>query len=203
MLGTDLIVGVHGAYPLDAILKLANIPRPLVLEQPAQGFVAHSVLHSVALVGTINEISDKRGDVLLALAKSGDVEREDVQAEKEIAAKRAVLHGSIEIAICGGQDTSVYGDAAGTSNRADLFFLNGSQEFGLQVGRKFTNLVEKDRTAIRDREQTIFRLRRSGKGAFHVTEQFALDQIRGYGTAVYGDEFFIFIPTAEVDATRD
>ena len=70
---------------------------------------------------------------------------------------------------------------------ADAFeytLLQHPQQLHLHGGIHVADLVEEDRTALGDLEPALARSECAGEGAFLVPEQFALQQLRRYGTAV-------------------
>jgi hypothetical protein len=74
------------------------------------------------------------------------------------------------------------------ADRIDLAFLQGAQQFDLDVERQFADFVEEQRAAVGLLELADALVGRAGERAFLVTEQDALDEVFGDRAAVDGHE---------------
>ena len=63
------------------------------------------------------------------------------------------------------------------AERRELAFLDNAQQSYLRLRRNVANLVEKDRSAVGDFEQTLLRSYCSRKRTSRVTKQFRLEQL--------------------------
>ena len=68
---------------------------------------------------------------------------------------------------------------------------------------ELTHLIEEDRAAIGGFDAAGLVGERAGEGAAHVTEQLGLDEIRGDGAAVDGDEGAAAAAAVVMDGARD
>ena len=128
------------------------------------------------------------GDVAAAVAQGRDAEVDDVEAEVEVLAEAALVDHGHEVAVGGGEDAGGDGVGLGGADRADLFFLEGAEQFGLEVEGELADLVEEDGAALGGAEQAFLVAVGAGEGAFDVAEEFAFDEGGDEGAAVDGDE---------------
>lgn len=87
---------------------------------------------------------DQQRNVLAALAQRGDPQTQHIQPKIQIAAETALHHPLLQIAIGGGQNTNVDGNAAGATDRTNLLLLDRAQHFRLQVDGKLSDFVEEN-----------------------------------------------------------
>ena len=71
-------------------------------------------------------------------------------------------------------DADIYHGWLVRADRYDNTILNNSQQLGLGIRRHITNLIQKQCPFVRYLEQPFSVIGCAGKGAFYVTEQFAL-----------------------------
>lgn len=111
-----------------------------------------------------------------------------VEAVKEIFTESTLLHPLAQVAVGGCDDARIDGDVAGPAEPAERVLLEKTQQLGLQVKGHLADLVEKDRSVLRQFEQPLFATLRVGEGTLFEAEQFALQQILGDRGAVDLDE---------------
>ena len=86
----ELVAGGHHDGPLDVILQLADVARPVVLLQRRQRprvDVGHVAV--VLFIVEVEEMSDQFGDVLAAIAQRRQVDRHDVEPVVQVFAEPA------------------------------------------------------------------------------------------------------------------
>ena len=88
------------------------------------------------------------GEVVAPLAQRRHRQRDDVEAEVEILAERALAMACLEIAVGGGDHADVDLDAAPRADALDDLLLQHAQQLGLQRRRQLADLVEKDGAAV-------------------------------------------------------
>ena len=106
----------------------------------------------------------------------------------------------VEIAVRRGDYPNVHVSRVGAADGCKFAFLQHAQNFRLQVERQFANLVEKNRSVIRQREASFPLLSRSGKGAFFVAEKFALHERRWDRSAVDCNERLVAPAAGAMDS---
>ncbi len=88
-------------------------------------------------------------------------------------------------------------------DRLGDLFLKHAQHLRLRLHAHVADLVEKNRPGVRRLESPLAIGDRAGKGAFHVAEQLALDQLLGNRRAVHFDERLIAPAAQGVHGARD
>lgn len=129
----DYRPGGKGAGPLQAILQLSYIPRPVISEQSFHGVVAQSPLVAPRSGEPFEEIAGKQRNVLSPVAQRRNLQAQHIEPEIKIAAKSALRHGLLEIAIGRRQNPHVDRNALGASHGTNLSLLYGPQQLGLKV----------------------------------------------------------------------
>ena len=84
----------------------------------------------------------------------------------------------------GRDDAYIDGKGLRAADGPDFLVLQYAQQLHLQGQRHVTDFVEKHGAAFGRLEQALVVARRAGKGTFHVTEQFRLEQLLGNGAAI-------------------
>src|SRR5207248_7309077 len=112
------------------------------------------------------------------------MDRYDVQPEIEVLAECTFAIGLLKVAISGGDDTNVYLRADVAPYPSHLFFLQRTKKFGLHLEREFTDLVQKQGSAIGCLEEPVFGFERAGECSPFISKQFAFDQCRHQRTAI-------------------
>jgi hypothetical protein len=96
-------------------------------------------------------------------------------------------HG-FHVAVGGGHDPHIHGVFLGGTDAPDGFFLERTQQRGLQMERQFADLVQEERPTFGCIEQSLAVDGGPGEGALLVAEQFGFHQVGRNGGAVDGDE---------------
>ena len=148
-------------------------------------------------------MSDEQRNILATFAQGGNAQAEHVEAKIKITAECAFGHSLLQIAVGGGQDADVDGNAARAADGTNFFFLNGAQEFGLEVDGKLADFVEKNGSAFGDGEQSFLGLIGAGEGAFDIAEQFALNQRGDERAAVDGNKRLVVERSGVMNGARD
>src|SRR5580658_3138233 len=109
-------------------------------------------------------------DVFPPVAQRGQAQIDYIEAVEEILAEGALFDHDGEVAVGGGDDARLDGDAMRGAYRADFLFLQGAQQLGLQIERELADLVEKDGAALGRNQQTVFGAVGPGEGTLYVAE---------------------------------
>src|SRR6266852_24939 len=81
--------------------------------------------------------------------------------------------------------------------------LEDAKEFGLQLQRDFSNLIQEESSLISQFQAPDLLADRSGECALLVAEQFALQEPGGNRSAIQGDETALLAPAGAMDGTGD
>src|SRR5271165_3075752 len=88
----------------------------------------------------------------------------------------------------GGDNPNICANRHAAANRCELTFLKHPQQSGLRVDRHVSNLVEKQRAALRLLKSPHAACGRPGERPFLMAEQLALDQLTRYRCHVDGNK---------------
>ena len=103
----------------------------------------------------------------------------DVEPVEEVLPEPARLHLLLQVARARRDDAHVELPRPVLADAADLAFLQGAQELGLERRRQVPDLVEEDRAALRLFEQAFPVPVRSGERAAGMPEELALRRAGG------------------------
>ena len=126
--------------------------------------------------------------VLGTLTQRWQVQADDVQAVEEIGAEFAPLDRLLERLRGGRDDADVHPLGLATTHSTDFALLQHAQELGLQVEGEVADLVEEQRTFVRDLEEPHPIRDRAGERALRVSEELGLQELSGNRRAVDGGE---------------
>ena len=190
--------------PLDFILQLSNVARPVKGGEPLNRCRREARNDVIGLRGEpFQEGVGQRHDVFTAFAQRRQVNRNGADAVIKVLAQFAVLEGVFRLAVGGGDDAAVGLVAGLAADRADFVVLQDAQQLALRVDGHFGDFVEQQRAAFRLAEKTFAVGVRAGERAFDRTEQFAFDQFAGQGGAIDFDDFVFAARTERVEEVGD
>src|SRR3954452_2877542 len=98
-----------------------------------------------------------------------------VKPEEQIFAEAVTGYFFEKICVCGGDDANVDPFRSGRSDALHLADLEHAQKLGLKIVRYVCNLIQEQCSAIGQLETADAIGFCVGKGAFHMTEKFALE----------------------------
>ena len=82
----------------------------------------------------------------------------------------------LKVPIGGGYDPDIDLSGSGAADRHEFSFLQDPQQFGLDDGRQFADLVKEGRAAVGQLKQTVLVGNGAGEGSLDMAEQFAFQQ---------------------------
>src|SRR3990172_700814 len=136
-------------------LELPDVSRVVVTEEDTQRFRAERSVHSEPPIELVDEGVDERLQVFTTLPYGGDVERDLLDAVKKILPELSRFHHLSEVPVRRRDDTHVHLSPARSTDRMDRFVVQELEELRLRNQRKLADLVEKDRSAMGQLEQTL------------------------------------------------
>src|SRR5689334_598955 len=161
--------------PLQHILQLPNVPRPVI---PREGFhrgcrnVVDGPAHSLCMF--LNEVAREQRYVFAALPKRRHAQRKDVEPVVQVGAKLVLVHHRLQVAVRGSHEADVRSDRAGAAHSLELLVLNGTQQFRLKFEWQLTDLIQKQRTLVRQLETPDLLRDRAREGALLMAEELTL-----------------------------
>src|SRR5687768_12271354 len=124
----------------------------------------------------LQQVTRQRFDVLRPLAQRRETDLKTVDAIKQVRTKDAVVYDCFEIAIRGRDDAHVDLNLSHSANAEERSRFDRAQQLCLQLCRQLRHLVEKQRAAVSQLDQTKFPAFRAGKRARLVAKQLRLEQ---------------------------
>ena len=133
----------------NGVFELAHIAGPGIGLEHRQG-VRLDAAHFAAFFGgkARDEVIDEGRDVVFAVAQGRNHDRKDIEAIIQILAEAAGLHHLDHVAIGGGNEPDIDFYGLSGTDRIDLAFLDGAQQFHLHVERQFGDFIEEQGAAI-------------------------------------------------------
>ena len=111
----------------------------------------------------LQEVIKQHRDVFATLAQRRHVDRKNIDSIIEIVAKASVTDHRAQIPIGGRDHAHINWNFEGAAHAANAALLQSAQEFRLHADVEFRNLIEKQRAAIRNFEQTFLLGMRAGE----------------------------------------
>ena len=166
---------------------------------------ADGVRPTIFLLRRVGRFPDERRreirNVLAPLAQGGHAQLHHIQPVEQIAPEPAGGGLGAQIAIGGRNDVHVDVDRCDRAHALDFAGFEHAQQLGLHRLRQLADLVEEQRSAVRDFEQSRLVVGRAGECAARVSEQLALEKRLDDSRAVDRDEP-LAASRARTDAAR-
>ena len=142
--GKDL-ARAHNHGPLDHVLQLTDVARPVVVLQQLQRFLVDRV-EALSRPGgvALHEVLDEGQEVVCPFPERWHVDGKDIEAIEQVLAETSIGHGGGQITVGRRDDSNVDADRLRTSDPLELALLQHSQERQLQVEREFTHFIQED-----------------------------------------------------------
>lgn len=134
--------------PLHRVAQLPHVAGPRVAHQRGECFRREDGNRLVvARCAFEQEGLHQFGNVFRSLPQRRNLQRDDVEPVVQVGPKPAGGHLLIKAAVGGGDDARFEGQGLGPADAVKLALLEHAQELGLQLERKFPNLIEEERPA--------------------------------------------------------
>src|SRR5208282_2767231 len=183
---------------LNEVLQLADISSPISIHQSLH---RRSRDRPDALLHTAGEARDKKVhqqlNVFAPFAQRRDFDGKHPQPVKKVLAKLIIADHAFQIAMRGRNQTNINVDGLCTTEAFKLLFLQGAQQFRLQIHGNVADLVEKQSAMIRQLKPAFLLHQGSGESALFVAEQFTFHQTRWNRRAVQTNKCTLS-PRAEI-----
>ena len=162
---------------------------------------ADAASQPLALAG--DEVADEQRDVFPTLAQRRQVELHHLQTVEEVLAERPALDAGRQIDVGRGDQAEVGAHEARAAETAELALLQDAQQLGLRVQRQVADLVEEERGAVGELEDTGALRVGARERAALVTEELALERARRDRVAVERDQLAARPRAQPVQDARD
>src|SRR5512135_226499 len=190
--------------PLDVVLELADVPRPVVVAEQAHRIGVDPPHLAPVLLGVApQEEIDQERDVLTPLAQGGQVDRDDVEAIVQVLAEPAGVDLVEQVAVGRGDDPGIDLDGTDVADALELALLQDAEQLDLELGGGAVDLDEEDAAGEGGLEPAGPVIDGAGERALDVAEQLAFEQALGQGAAVDADVRAGVARAEVVDGARD
>ncbi len=202
--GGEAVAGGEDHHALDDAAEFADVAGPGVGLEKGEGVGRDGTDGALVKVGKFfEEVGGKKGDVAVAVFEGGEGDVDDVDAEVEVFAEFALANPVFEVAVGGGDKTEVDVDRGFAADAFEAAFLKDAEEFDLERGVELGDFVEEEGAGVGEFEAAFATAGGAGEGAFFVAEEFGLEEGRGEGGAMDGDEGFLSARGEVVDGLGD
>ena len=189
---------------LDDVLQFAYVSGPRIGLQQFQRLLVDT---SYVLTGfsrvAIDKVFNQQRNVLASFAKRRNLDRENIQAVKQIAAERPSADGSLQVTVRGCDDPNVSADRTSAADAFKFVLLQNTQQGHLSLGRKISDFVEEERASICQFKPTQALLSGAGEGPLLMAEQLRSDQVTRDCRAVHAHECARASVRSSVDGARN
>ena len=134
------------------------------------------------------KVVGQHGNVAVAVAQWRSDHLQYIQTVIQVFTKRTLCHGGFQVDVSRRQHPHIHRDGLAAADTLDLFFLQESQQVGLQLHRQIADLIKKQRATIGRLDPPDLTLMGASKCALFVAKQFGLDQVFGDRAAVDRDK---------------
>src|SRR5438270_4815957 len=131
------------------------------------------------------------------------MERNHIEAIKQVLTKFPLLYSLRQIDIGGSDDADVDTNGFGTADALKFLILQNPEELGLCFQRKVTDLIEEYGAAVGLLKKPCTRHVRAGEGALGVAEQFCFDEAGGKRSAIQANDWKLGAGAGGMDRTRN
>jgi len=173
---------------LEDIRKLADISGPMKGLETAECVFRKLARALAALVDLLKKGESELRDLGATVAKCGQANLNNFEAEVEVFTETAFGDFSLEFAIGGGHDANVDPAGARAADALDDAVLDDAKKLGLDVEREFRDFVEEESGVVGGFEEAGLVGVGAGEGALGVAEEIGLGEGFRDGGAVDGDE---------------
>ena len=185
----ELLIRAEHDGPLDGVLQLADVARPIVGEERVERSRSQQADRLVvALRILLHEMVHQRRDVPFAPAQRRHDHGDHVEAVEQLVSEAPRLHLLREVAVGGGDHAHVHLERLGATHPLELALLEYPQQLHLRAGRNLPDFIQEQGAAVRKLEAPFLAPDCPGERATLVPEQLALEQGFGQGGAAHLDE---------------
>ena len=156
MVNIDHIFGRHDDQPLQSVIHFTDIAGPGIFGQYLQSAVGQPPMKAVTAVVPLRKIADHRHNIHRALSDRRNGHLKHADQIEQILTEIPFRHHLMKITVGGGDDAAVHGDPRSSADGMILFFVKSIEEPRLNKQRQSVDLIQKQRSAGRQRQHTGF-----------------------------------------------
>src|SRR5450830_213959 len=204
VVGVENAAVTHEDGPLDAVLQLANVPRPVIAHEDVDRR-RRDTPHVLAMPRRVllDEVVRQEGDVGAPVAQGRQEDREHVEAVEKILAEAPLRHRGFEVPVRRGHEADVDRNRMKAAEPFELPLLQDAQELHLGRDGQISHLVQKERPLVGELEAPFLLGPRVRESARLVAEELGLDQALGKRGAAHPHERLARTRRVVVESVRD
>ena len=200
--GPDDIVSRGHARPFHRIFQLADVARPPMLEQCFHRLRGDLLGRCTRPAELLDKVFGEEGDILGTLVQWRQIDFDHVEAVIEVFSELPFFGEPQQISVGCGDDADVDFDGLRPANSLEPPFLQHAQQLRLHGQRNLADLVEKDRSTVRQLEPALTLTDGAREGPLLVAKQLALQQSLGECRTIDGDKRSVTARRGFVDGPR-
>src|SRR6266446_7750525 len=190
--------------PLHKVLKFPDVARPAIAREGVHRFVGNTLdLFSHAPSVLIGEVVNQKRNVITAISQRRDINRKHVQTIVKITSELFFGDQLGDVGIRGRQYANIDALSASTAQALKFLLLQNSQKLGLQFERYIADLVQKERSLVRQLESSNPLGDGAGERAFLMAKQLAFEKAERNGCAIHLYKCVALARTQVVNCTGD
>ena len=179
----------HDHGPFDTILQLPDIPRPGIVFNGRHRVLAEIVtLFALLLADALKEHARQQQGVAFAFSQGRNGNIDLTHPVIEIFTKLVGTNQFMQVLVGGTQHAHIHRNFLAATDTLNDALLQEAQQLGLQRRGHIADLVQEQRATGRGFDLARCLPGRTGKGAFFIAEQLALQQVLGNRSTVNGDK---------------
>ena len=113
-------------------------------------------------------------NILFSLAQRRDHERKDIEPVPQVLPKVSVPHHARQITVGGHKNPDIQGNGLAASHPLDFFVLENMEQLDLRLQRKFSDLIQEDRSTLSTFKSPPLLAFSPGEGPFFMSEKLAI-----------------------------
>src|SRR5580698_1993953 len=166
----DFIPAAKHQAALQRIFEFAHVARPVIALDRSQRFAAQPCRPAESRTVHLQKLIRHHRNIFFVLAQRRKLDRHNAQPIVQIFAKLSGANLRRQIAMRRANHTNIHRNRLRASKPLDHSIFQSAQDFRLRYRIHITDLVQKQRAAVRLLESALFLLRRPGERAALVTE---------------------------------
>jgi len=173
---------------LDGIHQFANIPRPMVLTKGISRLCVDDGRRFARPRKAPYVVFGKQVHIPRTVAKRRQRYAEDIQTKVKVGSELALINQFPQVAVGRGQDRYLGGEEALGAERTIGAVLQESEEFPLGQCCKPIDLIEEQRSALCQCNQSFLVLVGIGERTAYMAKQFVLEEVIRESSAINRNE---------------
>src|SRR5690606_24360039 len=144
----DALVRAQDGQPLDEVLELADVARPVIVREACEGLVREGDSRAPLLDALVDQVANQLRQIVEPLPERRNANREDVEAEIKVLSELPLSDARLEVPVRRGDDAHVRTARIVAPDPLVDPLLENAQQLDLHVEAHVPDLVEKESAAF-------------------------------------------------------